>query len=82
MDIIDKFIATLEKNNICMHGFVFMKDGKTVAEGYYKPFCKGQLHRMYSVTKSFVSIAIGMLCDEGKLSLDDKVVDFLKLNMS
>lgn len=78
MNIIDEFITKLENNNICMHSFLFMKDGKTVAEGYYQPFCKGQLHRMYSVTKSFVSIAVGMLCDEGKLSLDDKVADFFK----
>ena len=67
MNIIDEFITKLENNNICMHSFLFMKDGKTVAEGYYQPFCKGQLHRMYSVTKSFVSIAVGMLCDGGKL---------------
>ena len=75
---VDQFISTLEKNNICMHSFLFMKNGETLAEGYYKPFYKGQRHRMYSVTKSFVSVAIGMLCDEGKLSLNDKIVDFFK----
>ena len=45
-------------------------------ETYYKPYTRDTLHRMFSVTKSFVSLGIGLLEAEGKLSLDDKIVDF------
>lgn len=31
---------------------------------------------MFSITKSFVSMAIGCLAEEGKLKLDDKIVDY------
>lgn len=61
---------------VCMHGFELHVGGKIAAEGYWKPFCKGQPHRMYSVSKSVVSIAIGILMSEGKLSLEDKITDY------
>lgn len=31
---------------------------------------------MFSITKSFVSMAIGCLAEDGKLKLDDKIVDY------
>jgi CubicO group peptidase (beta-lactamase class C family) len=40
-------------------------------EKYWKPFNADFLHRMYSVSKSFVSIAIGFLIQDGKISIDD-----------
>lgn len=33
---------------------------------------------MYSISKSFTSIAIGLLIDEGKLSFDDKICDYFQ----
>ena len=32
----------------------------------------------YSVSKMFTMAAIGLLCDEGKISLDDKIMDYLR----
>ena len=45
-------------------------------ESYYAPYTKDTLHRMFSVTKSFVSLAIGLLADEGRISLDDHIADY------
>ena len=59
-----------------LHGFLLTLHGNTLAEGYYAPFCAGQLHRMYSVSKSVVSLAVGMLLDEGRLSLDSTIVSY------
>ena len=53
-----------------------MKGDKIFAEAYWKPFHKDFCHRMYSQTKSFVGIAIGLLQEEGKLSIHDKIVDY------
>ena len=70
-----KYIKILENSRLSTHDIIIMRNGKIIYEAYWKPFHKDFQHRMYSVTKSMVSIAIGFLLDEGKLSLDDKIVD-------
>lgn len=57
-----------------LHGFLLTLGGETLSEGYFAPFSPDQPHRLYSVSKSVVSLAIGMLADEGRLSLDDRIV--------
>lgn len=74
--VITGFINKLEKRNISMHSLLFMKGNNIFAEAYWKPFTKDTCHRQYSQTKSFVSIAIGLLLEEGKLALDDKIIDY------
>ena len=71
-DILE-YIKTLENARLATHDLLIMRGGKLIYEGYWKPFTPDFKHRMYSVTKSFVAIAIGFLEQEGKLSLDDKI---------
>ena len=52
------------------------RHGKTLLEGWWHPFKKEYIHTMYSLSKSFTSTAIGMLHDDGQLSVDDKVISF------
>jgi CubicO group peptidase (beta-lactamase class C family) len=73
---IEQFIGRLEDRRLCMHSLMVIRYGAIVAEGYWKPFEAKRKHRMYSVTKSFVSIAIGLLEGEGRLTLDDRVTDY------
>ncbi len=73
---VKKYIEALEKRHIHMHSLLFMKGDKIFGEYYWAPFDKDFCHRMYSETKSYVSMAIGLLLDEGKLSLDDKIADY------
>ncbi len=69
-----RFLERLEKNEIPMHSMILMRHGKIVAETYYRPYSRNELHRMFSVTKSMVSLAVGLLCEEGKLTLEDRIV--------
>ncbi|NMA94647.1 MAG: serine hydrolase [Clostridiales bacterium] len=73
---VEELLDALEESRLCMHSFMLIRHGKVGAEGYWTPFDKDRLHRMYSVSKTFVAAAIGMLHDEGKLSLDDKIVKY------
>ena len=68
---INAFIDEIEKRHIMLHGFAFLRGDKLFAEGYFAPVHKDFLHRMYSVSKSFVSIAVGFCQQDGLLSLDD-----------
>ncbi len=69
-----KFVKKLEKRGSKTHGILLARYGKIIYESYYKPYNQDSLHRMYSQTKSYVSIAIGLLEAEGKLSLKDKII--------
>lgn len=67
------FIKKLEDSRLSTHDVIIMRKGHIVYEAYWKPFDKDFQHRMYSVTKSFVAIAIGFLEQDGMLSLDNKM---------
>ncbi len=73
---IREMLQDFEKAELYMHSVLVIRHGKLVAEGYYAPFTRDTKHRMYSISKSFVSGAIGCLIDEGKLKLSDKVHTF------
>ena len=75
-DAILNFINHLEEQKLCVHTFMFIRHGEIAAEGYYPPFTPDRLKRMYSTSKTFVAMAVGLLIGEGKISLDDKVAGF------
>jgi len=62
--------------NNSVHSLLADQNGKKIFEEYTYPYSKSKMHRMFSITKSFVSLAIGFLIDEGKLDLSDKITDF------
>lgn len=72
------FLDRLEADGLTMHGFAILDRGKILAEGYWAPYTAATLHRMYSVGKSFVSLAVGLLQEEGKLRLDDRICDYFR----
>ena len=59
-----------------MHGFVIVRHGKVIAEGSWKPFdTLNETHMLFSHSKSFTSSAVGLLADEGRVDLDERVVE-------
>lgn len=70
------FLKRLENQGICMHGFLLMHRDEILAEGYWKPFRAEIPHRMYSVSKSMTSLAIGLLIGEGKISFEDAIIKY------
>ena len=75
---ITEYIEYLERRGATTHGLMLLKGNNIFYEGYWAPFHKDFCHRMYSQTKSYVGIAIGLLLEEGKLSLSDKIADHFK----
>ena len=71
-----KFIQTLERRGLFMHSVLLMKGNDLFGEFYWKPFHKDFCHRMYSQTKSFVSVAIGLLEEDGLLNLNDPIATY------
>lgn len=70
------FFAAVEKSDLEFHSIMINRNGKTILEAWWEPFRKEYIHTLYSLSKSFTSTAIGMLHDDGKLSVEDKVISF------
>ena len=75
-EAINRFLSQLARAEINMHSLLLCRGDGIFFERYWAPFGPDTVHRMYSVTKSFVAIAIGCLVEEGKLSLSDPIVKF------
>lgn len=71
-----RFIERLEEKALPMHSFVLIRHGAILSEGYWAPYTQDSLQRMYSATKSFVSVAVGLLVQDGYIHLDDPVIQY------
>src|SRR3954464_1190163 len=71
-----KFLQRIDAERIPMHGFLLVRHNKIAAEGYWAPWSADRQHRMYSVSKSFVALAVGMMIDEGRLTFEARVADY------
>lgn len=73
---IHHLLLGLEKDQIPMHSLLLARHGHLIFEGYYAPYTSHTLHRMFSITKSLVSLAVGCLEAEGLLMLDDPICSY------
>lgn len=58
------------------HSLMILRNGLVIAEGWWNPYAPERKHRLFSLSKSFTSTAIGFAVKEGRLKLDDRVVSF------
>ncbi len=69
-------LKELDQKEVPMHSLIIMRKDKLIFEKYYAPYEANTLHRMFSITKSFTALAIFLLAQEGRLSLDDRICDY------
>ena len=70
------FIVDLEKEKIELHGFMMLRHGNVVSEGWWAPYSSELKHMLFSLSKSFTSTAVGLAAKEGLLSVEDKVISY------
>ena len=75
-EIMLNFVKTLDDYKFDTHSIIIARDNRIIYESYYAPYNENSLHRMYSVSKSFVAAATGFAIDDGLLSLNDKMTDY------
>lgn len=74
------FLAELESDtSLNMHDIIIARNGSIISEGWFGARRSDLWHISYSMTKSVTALAIGMLIDEKKLSLDDRLIDLLNM---
>ena len=73
---IDRFLSDLQRHEINLHSLLLLRGNDIFFERGWAPFSPDRPHRMYSVTKTFTAVAIGLLLEEGKLALDDPIIRY------
>jgi len=76
-----KYYQLLEDNHLSTHAVYIARGNDIISFAHWKPFHRNFLHRMYSVSKSFVSIAIGFCRQDGLLDLDDPISRYFPKEM-
>lgn len=67
----------INKDYSNMAGMTILKDGKSVYENYYNGHTKANRIHIFSVTKSIISILLGIALDKGCIdSIEQKVLEF------
>ena len=68
-------IRALNHDLTTMNGFMAARHGKVFAECWWSPYRAELVHSNHSFGKSYTATAIGFALQEGKLCLDERMVD-------
>lgn len=70
------FVEAADRSLQYLHSFMLLRHGSVIAEGWWSPYAPPYPHMLFSLSKSFASTAVGLAVAEGRLSVDDRVIDF------
>jgi CubicO group peptidase (beta-lactamase class C family) len=67
----------IRKENLDVRSFLVVKDGKLIYERYSQGLTRDHNYELYSITKNITALAAGVLVDEGRTRLDEKIAPVL-----
>ena len=73
---LERLVAALDERGMT-HSLMVLRHGAVVAEQWWFPHAPEQRHLMYSVSKTFTAMAVGLAVADGLLTVEDRVVDLL-----
>ena len=59
-----------------LNSIVVLRHGRSVLECWLEPYERETPHQLFSLSKSFVSCAVGLAQAEGRLSVSDRLISF------
>ena len=71
------FLDAVEAAGLDFHSLMILRHGTVAAEGWWAPFRSDDIQLLYSVSKTFLAMAVGIAVGEGLLSTEDLVADLL-----
>lgn len=69
-------LQIMREDGINIHSLTVIRNDQMIVDAYFYPYDGSTYHEIASVTKSVMTTLIGIAADQGKLSLDDKMVSF------
>lgn len=76
-DVLQCLDTIMSQSDNDMHGIMLLRDGQVVAEKYNEPFDARYSHTLYSCSKTFTGVAVGLAIQDSLLQLNDHLVDLL-----
>ncbi|MCY0902118.1 MAG: serine hydrolase [Firmicutes bacterium] len=70
------FLRAVNHQSLELHSFILLRHGQVAAEGSWAPYSAARCHKLFSLSKSFTSTAVGFAVSEGLLSVEDLVLPF------
>ncbi len=71
------FLAAVREHDLGLHGVMVARHGHVIAQGWVRPYAADRAQLVYSLSKTLTATAVGLLVQEGRLGLDDLVLDHL-----
>jgi hypothetical protein len=71
-----RFLERIEQFKLQVNSFMLLQDGATTAQFWRTPYHRDCPQLIFSLSKSFTSIAAGIAWDQGLLDLTDPVISF------
>jgi len=78
--IID-FLNAVDTGRQEIHSFMFLRNGRVIAEGWWDPYSPDYKHLLYSASKTFTATGVGIAVSEKRLKLTDKVISFFPYSL-
>ena len=76
---ITSYVKDINEQKLRVNSVIVLQKGEKTAEHHWK---EDQARNIFSVSKSFIAIALGIILDEGKMSLKDRVIEFFPESIS
>lgn len=76
-----EFLNKVNEQGFELHSFMLLKNGKNIADCWWEPYGPQYRHQLFSLSKSFTSIAIGLAVEEGLLTTDTLIADIFTAEM-
>ncbi len=71
------FLAAVDTAGMDLHSLMILRHGAVVAEGWWAPYRSGDIQLLYSLSKTFLAMAVGIAIGEGRFAAEDLVADVL-----
>ncbi len=71
-----EFIDACEAQNLQLNTFMLICNNKAITQFWKKPYEKDCVQLLYSLTKSFTGVGVGIASDKKLINLEDSVISF------
>jgi CubicO group peptidase (beta-lactamase class C family) len=71
------FLTAVETSGLDLHSIMILRHGAVVAEGWWAPYRPDDIQLLYSLSKTFLAMAVGIAIGEARFDAESLVADLL-----